>query len=384
MKKLQFCSVTVLPADSIARKKISVREIIQFFTHLVCLTILFLLPDVLASFGGDSGHHPFEPFIYLKALLYVGVFYTSYYFTTDPTTGQKGVVWKFSVQILLIVLVSCALLHVISHYLHPDSAPDGHFRSLRDEVSMNCLLRFSPPVMQDILVVILTVALGQAIKFIYKTHRVQRQHHELLARERENELKQLKAQLNPHFLFNTLNSIYALIDLAPARAKDAIHRLSKMLRYMLYENQGVITFGEECEFLRHYTDLMRLRLSPTFPVTVDIDPGDSESVPVAPLLFINIVENTFKHGARSGSRSPIEVRMWAEGSTVCLMTSNGNDFIKPATSSGIGLMNLRKTLELQYGGRYSLEIDDGDRFEVELRVDVKELPDMMRQMHLTT
>lgn len=126
--------------------------------------------------------------------------------------------------------------------------------------------------MRELLVVVLTVALGQAIKFIYKTHRVQRRHHELMARERENELKQLKAQLNPHFLFNTLNSIYALIDIAPAKAKDAIHRLSKMLRYILYENQGVITFGEECEFLRHYTDLMRLRLSQSFPVRVEIDP----------------------------------------------------------------------------------------------------------------
>jgi len=373
--------VTIFPADSIAQKKITVREVIQFFTHLVCLTILFLLPDVLASFGEGAQHHPFEPFIYLKALLFVGVFYTSYYFTTDPTTGQKNAIWKFTVQILLIVLVACALLHVISHFLHPDSAPDGHFRSFREEVSMNCLLKFSPPVMQELLVVVLTVALGQAIKFIYKTHRVQRHHHELLARERENELTQLKAQLNPHFLFNTLNSIYALIDIAPAKAKDAIHRLSKMLRYMLYENQGVITFGEECEFLRHYTDLMRLRLSTSFPVRVEIDPGGAERLPVAPLLFINIVENTFKHGARSGSCSPIDIRMWADGSTVCLKTSNGNDFVK-TPSSGIGLANLRRTLDLQYGGRYSLAINDGERFEVELRVDANELPDMVRQLHL--
>ena len=227
--------------------------------------------------------------------------------------------------------------------------------------------------MRDALMLILTMALSLAIRLYGKMEKMERERIEAQTRLREAELVELRTQLNPHFLFNTLNSIYALIDIDSSSARNAIHRLSKMLRYMLYDNKGRVTLAEDFQFIDAYVDLMRMRFPSTWPVTVIVDAGNMGSVEVAPLLFVNIIENAFKYGLRSIEQAPLTISLTAADGTVECRTSNGNADTGEH-GEGTGLVNLRRRLELQYPGRYSLEIQRGKLYEVCLSVDISRHP----------
>ena len=101
------------------------------------------------------------------------------------------------------------------------------------------------------------------------------------------ELKNLRNQLNPHFLFNTLNNIYSLIAISGDKAQKAVHQLSQMLRYILYENEGnFVSLDDELKFIKNYISLMQLRLPPSVKLSVKISESDSSGLEIAPLLFI--------------------------------------------------------------------------------------------------
>lgn len=126
----------------------------------------------------------------------------------------------------------------------------------------------------------------------------------------EAELKNLKNQLNPHFLFNTLNNIYSLIAISPERAQSAVLELSKLLRYVLYENtQPYVPMEKELEFNHNYIELMRLRLARHVQVDVNIPTGLCRGYKIAPLLFITLIENAFKHGTSASTRSFVKINM---------------------------------------------------------------------------
>ena len=199
-----------------------------------------------------------------------------------------------------------------------------------------------------------------------------------LEKERaEAELKNLKSQLNPHFLFNTLNNIYSLISFSPERAQGAVHELSKLLRYVLYENnQHFVPLEKELDFLRNYIELMRIRLPEQVKLETRIESGEASSALIAPLLFISLIENAFKHGVSYSNPSFIHIQIMAADryNLTCEIT---NSFFPKSdqdkSGSGIGLSNLRKRLELLYPGRYVLECgQEGSLFRAVLRLTLKE------------
>lgn len=174
---------------------------------------------------------------------------------------------------------------------------------------------------------------------------------------KEAELNWLRYQLNPHFLFNTMNNISSLTQIDPDLAQESLGRLSDVLRYALYEtNNQFVPLAGEVDFMQDYISLMKLRCNELTTVTVDLrtPPGD---VKIAPLLFISLIENAFKHGVNARMESFVEVRMSAEGHDLAFTCRNslfekaGEDHI----GSGIGVENLRKRLDLIYPGRYLYE-----------------------------
>lgn len=172
-----------------------------------------------------------------------------------------------------------------------------------------------------------------------------------LERERaEAELSNLKSQLNPHFLFNTLNNIYSLIAFSPEKAQEAVHDLSRLLRYVLYEsNQSLVPIEKDLDFLRNYIELMRIRLPRHVDLQTDIEAA-TPGVMIAPLLFISLVENAFKHGVSNSQPSFIQITIQQAGDTVSCSIRNSY-FPKSAgdkSGSGIGLSNLEKRLSLLY------------------------------------
>lgn len=171
------------------------------------------------------------------------------------------------------------------------------------------------------------------------------------------ELTWLKHQLNPHFLFNTLNNISSLTQIDPDKAQESIGQLSDLLRYALYDSEAEkVPLSAEMEFMDNYVDLMALRCNELTTVTKDLKAPEG-TVEVAPLLFISLVENAFKHGVNARYPSFVKVEMgYTDGVlTFCcensLFEKQGSDHI----GSGIGLENMKRRLELLYPGRYTYE-----------------------------
>lgn len=185
----------------------------------------------------------------------------------------------------------------------------------------------------------------------------------------QTELSYLRAQINPHFLFNTLNSIYSLaIEQSPATA-DAIVQLSQFLRYVIAEGRrDRVALSHELAYIGHYVALQRLRLDDTVPIQYTTE-GNANGYQIAPLLLISFIENAFKYGVSPQEPSRIDIRIRVEESQVhCHVFNQKVRVFQPtAVASGIGLTNTRARLQLLYPGRHQLVIrDEPDSFTVDL------------------
>ena len=175
------------------------------------------------------------------------------------------------------------------------------------------------------------------------------------------ELSLLKAQINPHFFFNTLNNIYVLTEVDPTVAGKAIHQLSKMMRYLLYDTQkGNNMLSQEIAFVKNYISLMRLRLTDMVKISIDL-PAHLQDMPLAPMIFLPFIENAFKHGVSATQQSYINIIIFQKDKVLDLTVNNsimkGNS-VSLDTNTGIGLVNTRRRLDLLYPGKYKLDISE--------------------------
>jgi sensor histidine kinase YesM len=171
------------------------------------------------------------------------------------------------------------------------------------------------------------------------------------------ELSNLRNQINPHFLLNTLNNIYALTTFDPAKAQEAIQELSKMLRHILYDYQRpTVTLKDEIEFLQNYVNLMRIRLPESVDVQFKTELANPD-VEIAPMLFISLVENAIKHGVSPSEPSFIHVSIeGTEDLVICdIRNSNHPKTASDHSGHGIGLSQVQRRLDLSYPERYQWE-----------------------------
>lgn len=201
------------------------------------------------------------------------------------------------------------------------------------------------------------------------------EHNEIKQHQTEIELKHLRSQLHPHFLFNTLNNIYALCEIDSKRAQQSVHYLSQLLRYILSgersgEGERMVPVQKEHDFIKTYLALIYLRMRPNVHVIYNADITEFSDAPVLTLIFTSLIENAFKHGVASGKECVIEFGLTAKSQNeIHFFTSN--PFFKNHESnnpeSGIGLENLRRRLEIVYKNDYKLDItNDGQTFRVDL------------------
>ncbi len=177
------------------------------------------------------------------------------------------------------------------------------------------------------------------------------------------ELTNLKSQINPHFLLNTLNNIYALTAFDAEKAQKTIKELSLLLRYILYDNKSEkVLLSKEVEFLKNYIELMRIRLTSNVRLNVEYDVDENSATQIAPLIFISLIENAFKHGVDAEHESFIDIRIEnnVDRGEVSLSIRNSNNAKRDNDKSGngIGLDQVRRRLELQYPGSYSWDINE--------------------------
>jgi sensor histidine kinase YesM len=175
------------------------------------------------------------------------------------------------------------------------------------------------------------------------------------------QLESLRAQLNPHFLFNSLNNIYSLISPSDVKGRDYLIKLSDTLRYMLYETgKEKLSLTEDLRYLKNYIELECLRLEEDAEIDISLD-IDAKDYKIAPLLFLPIVENVFKHQDKTKSRITIQLEM--EESTIILRTKNTfNKERNEKNSGGIGISNTKKRLALIYPQQHSYSYGQTDNF----------------------
>lgn len=195
---------------------------------------------------------------------------------------------------------------------------------------------------------------------------------ELEKEKLNSELAFLKNQISPHFFFNTLNNIYSLISINAEDSQKAVLRLSKLMRYLLYDSEhGNTKLSNEIDFMNNYIDLMKLRMSSKISLTVSF-PQKSENMNIPPLIFIPFIENAFKHGISYREKSFIEISMTTEKESILFRCVNS--IVKTreeheAGHSGIGLENVTKRLNLLFPGKHELKINKSEtEFEVLLQI----------------
>ncbi|HEC41675.1 MAG TPA: hypothetical protein ENI20_02460 [Bacteroides sp.] len=206
------------------------------------------------------------------------------------------------------------------------------------------------------------VFLFVAIKMVEFWYMEQSRKQEAIKEKIEAELKLLKSQIHPHFLFNTLNNIYSLALHKSDQAPDAVLKLSELLDYLIYHGENeTVSLKKETDLIRNYIELESLRYGERLSVDFQIS-GEPESIHLAPLLLIPLVENAFKHGiSKSRDQQQLTIKLGINRRNVEFYIENSVPTQKPEKpEGGMGLSNLRARLDLLYADKHSLKILDKD------------------------
>lgn len=282
------------------------------------------------------------------------IFYTNYLHLVPHYLFRK----KYKSYVAINIILCLSMLFVIHgwfeicNYYYPIPSIRRH----HDPLGIWGFILFR---IRDFIIYGFTAALAATIRMSKKWRiaEVARQKAEL--KRTEAELKNLRNQINPHFLLNTLNNIYALIAFDSDKAQQAIQDLSRLLRHVLYDNnQEFIPLNRELEFLKNYVALMKIRISDNVDLQFNIDIPAENNIQIAPLIFISLFENAFKHGISPTQASFIHIHIYSENMdslTLCIKNSNFPKKRNDISGSGIGLEQVRRRLELIYPNKYHWE-----------------------------
>lgn len=228
-------------------------------------------------------------------------------------------------------------------------------------------------ILNNLIAVITTVAVTMSLKLIKQWYERERQNIRLVKLQTETELKYLKSQINPHFLFNTLNTIYALAIKKSDQTPEVVLKLSEILRYLLYEGgEPMVPLAKELNYVKNYLELEKIRYSNRVQIDFECK-GDTSTHKIAPMLLLTFLENSFKHGVQTTAGKSfvsIVVESKAEQIDISIVNSKQKDSEqRKERHGGIGLENIQKRLNLIYPNSHELEIITTDeKFEVNLSV----------------
>lgn len=323
--------------------------------------LLFYFPSMLTLFSHDNEPKDMTTFNILMATCYTGIFCVNYFLIVPRIFFGKDSKYMFFVINFFLVVILCSLLPLwfesyggLPRPRHLQKIPMTYWQHLTG------YLRF---ILRDGVMMILSIALAYAMRASKAREEMRSRVLELEAERRNTELMSLKAQLNPHFLFNSLNNIYALIAIDPDKAQQSLHELSSMLRFMIYDSEAAaVPLAKEMQFISDFTRLMSLRLNPSVKLTCTLPEIYDNSLHIAPLLILTLVENSFKHVAVVDNKGFINISITMNEDCLCCHVSNSSrtehtENLEKGTS-GVGLRNIEKQLELLYPGSYELKTDD--------------------------
>ena len=315
--------------------KIQSKDIGILLTQVLLLSLIVLSPGLISFvISHDKAQLMTSLSVSGYWLAPMGVVYLLNFYLLVPYLWFQRRFWQF-------LLLNVALVTVCnSHILFNDTS------------TMPEIFRAGFSSFAGIAMLINWMAIGIALSIRYVMRQQERKQKEV-----EAELAWLKNQINPHFLFNTLNNISSLAQIDGDETQEAIMQLSDLLRYAMYEtNKPKVPISGEVEFMKNYIELMKLRCNEMTTVTSQFSVFSSQ-LEVAPLLFISLIENAFKHGMNSNAPATIDISLTQEGDNMVFNCDNTNNPkpTKDRSGSGIGLDNTRRRLDLLYPGRYTWE-----------------------------
>ena len=335
-------------------------------------------------------------FFIINLMLLITFFYLNMYLFVPRLLSRKKIVAYISVSLLFLVM-TCFVLPWSVRTLHGFSSQDRPFPSefidqkeivisdslpqnFRSHSPRNFPPRLQPHQMMQRLsfythfihfLIIFIISTG--LKVIEQLYREKQKLQELEKSRIQAELSFLKSQIHPHFLFNSLNSIYYLSLSKDDKAPKTILSLSDFLRFVFIESESdLIPMEKEIRMLDEYLELQSLRTSEKFELQY-IKEGYFNGYPIMPLIFIPFIENAFKYGISAHNNCFINIRINVNNGKLIFTCDNSivSAAKDDARSSGIGLENIRKRLELMYSGRYLLEIsEDNLAFHVKLQINI--------------
>lgn len=329
-----------------------------------------LLISLLAFYNRFQVFPRDYPF-YSRMLLDIAVFYLNFYLLVPKLLLNRKIVEYLAVSFVFILLLNffkdllvppkeiiLEMIQKAGELVEPHKANPRPNRNIFMGI--------------QIVSGVLLFAVGATVKLVSEWYKNEKQTALIETQKINTELSFLKAQINPHFLFNSLNSIYSLANKKSDDTTEAIITLSELMRYMLYEtDKEYVPLKKEIDYIKNYISLQNLRLKDSSGVRFNVH-GNLEHY-IEPLLLISFIENAFKYGTDYSGKTSINIQISVENQQLVL---NSNNYIsnngKNKDNSGIGLQNIKSRLNLLYPKTHSLKIDESEKlYSVELILNLK-------------
>jgi two-component system, LytTR family, sensor kinase len=301
--------------------------------------------------------HAAVKFVFYLVLQMIGVYFNLYFLV--PAYLEKGRYVTYVSLLLITIVVTAAL--IVSGYYVGAAISGSTFKELYGIDPANYFSLFESGALPSTAA---AMTLAMSIKLTKNWIRARQQEQLLREEKLETELKFLKSQFNPHFLFNTINSIFVLIHKNQDVASESLAKFSGLLRYQLYEcNEHLILLRKELNYLENFIELEKLRMEDNAQCTVTIEGNVNPDLQIAPFILMPFVENAFKHlSQRKDKPNKITIKIQVDGHRLRFTVTNTTAPAMDTTTGikqyrGIGLTNVRRRLDLLYPERHLLAID---------------------------
>jgi two-component system, LytTR family, sensor kinase len=367
--------------------KVTREKTTKIILHFLIWAVILGLP-VYAARRFQMGRHFLLTYCTITAISAL-IFYINYLFLIPVLFFQKKR-YRYVISVLallfLLYFVSDFASEQIFSIISKSGYSDQIIRQPGDEQQMRLPpIRTGKPVfviaMPNAQLIgyaassLFMVILSLGLRVLERQSKIEKMQEEMEKSRLSAELAFLKNQISPHFFFNTLNNIYSLADRSNEDSKNAIIKLSRLMRYVLNESgQDNRLLSDEIEFMNNYIDLMKLRIGAKIRLNVNF-PADYRDLKIPHLLFVSLIENAFKYGISVQEESFVNISLEFGEQNIIFKCENGLPEINNGTipgSSGIGLENLKKRLSLLYPDRHELEINKTkSKFAVTLIIRLK-------------
>jgi LytS/YehU family sensor histidine kinase len=340
----------------------------RILQHILFWSVLIAFNVLVYGYGYQNYKTPTISLLLTLPIDIIATYFTLYFLT--PRFLYK----KQYVSFVFLLLISAIVFSIGERYMYrfhviPIISP-GSKEALNPTLNL-----FNPSFFILVRNIYYVVFLALGLKLLKNWYRHEQEKKDLKNQSLHSELAMLKQQISPHFLFNTLNNIDTLIHKNQAKASESIMQLSEIMRYMLYEtNSDKVPLQLEIKYIQSYIDLFKLSIKNQNFIRFAIE-GNPANKFIAPMIFVPFIENAFKHGNKNIEENPgIDIKLIIKDNSLTYMVENHKrkESDTQDKTSGIGLKNVKRRLDLIYGEKHELTINDkAGKFLIKLDLNIE-------------